>query len=301
VALRILQFGRSGQVGTELLSKAIARGHDIAALGRDIIDLAQPDRIPWAVSAAGRVDVVINGAAYTQVDKAEAEPERAALVNSDAARVLAETCAKRNLPLIHLSTDYVFDGRKSEPYLEEDTPAPLNVYGRTKLLGEIAVRECHPAHIILRTSWVYSAHGTNFVRTMLRLGTELDELRIVDDQRGAPTAAGDIAEACLTLCEAIVQRRAATPWGTYHFTAAGETTWFGFAKAIFEDAASWYGRRPVIVPIASSAYAAAASRPLNSRLNCEKIVRNFGILPRPWRQGLDEVLAALRGSWEKDA
>jgi len=291
MGLRILQFGRSGQVGIELLARGIARGHDIAAVGRDIADLAQPERVPRAFSAAGSIDIVINGAAYTAVDKAESEPERANAVNGKAVGVLAETCAKRGVPLIHLSTDYVFDGMKAGPYVETDATAPLNAYGRSKLLGERLLAERLDRHIIMRTSWVFSAHGANFVKTMLRLGAERDALDIVDDQHGAPTSAGDIADACLAICERIVGQRAPR-WGIYHFSSAGETTWRRFAEAIFADA-PWARLKARINPISTAEYKTPARRPLNSRLDCAKLAVEFGIVGRPWRVALDEVLIEL--------
>lgn len=280
--------------------RGVKRGHQMSALGRDTVDLAQPHRVARVVAVAGAVDVVINGAAYTQVDKAEAEPARAEAVNAQSVGELAEICARRNLPLIHLSTDYVFDGTKDAPYTEEDATNPLNVYGRTKLLGEKLLRERQPKHIILRTSWVYSAHGTNFVKTMLRLGVERDEIRIVDDQWGAPTAAGDIADRCLDICERISAERSQSQmqWGTYHYAASGETTWRRFAEAIFEESRNWSGVRARIVPIATSEYPTAARRPLNSRFDCAKIERAFGIKARSWREQLAGVLAEIRAAQE---
>jgi dTDP-4-dehydrorhamnose reductase len=298
--MRILQFGRTGQVGMEILLRAGARGHQVTALGRDIVDLAEPGRVPRAVAIAGPVDIVINGAAYTAVDKAETEPERANTVNGESVGALAEVCARRGMPIIHLSTDYVFDGTKGSPYTEDDPPHPLNAYGRSKLLGERLLRERQPRHVILRTSWVYSAHGQNFVRTMLRLGVERDELKIVDDQHGAPTAAGDIAEACLALCEQVGARGDAMPWGTYHFAAAGETTWYGFARAIFDEA-PWAGIKARVRPIPTTDYPTSARRPLDSRLDCSEIARAFGIKGRPWREALRAVLAEIRRIQEEAA
>ena len=296
--LRILQFGRTGQVGIELLVRGLAHGHQVTALGRDKIDLAQPRRIASSISLAGLVDVVINGAAYTQVDKAESEPERATAVNAESVGALAEFCSRRGVPLIQLSTDYVFDGTKATPYREDDPTAPANVYGRSKFLGEEAVRTSHPRHIILRTSWVYSAHGTNFVKTMLKLGAEREELRIVDDQKGTPTSAGDIAEACLFVSERVCRDPGFSAWGTYHFAAKGETTWRRFAEAIFEDASAWAALKARIVPITSNEYPTAAKRPLNSRLDCEKFDHTFGLPRRPWRDALRAVLAEIRADTE---
>jgi dTDP-4-dehydrorhamnose reductase len=211
---------------------------------------------------------------------------------------LASVCAQRGLPLIQLSTDYVFDGRNKEPYAETDVTNPLSVYGRSKLAGEIAVRERVARHIILRTSWVYSPFGVNFVKTMLRLGAERDELKIVDDQHGSPTAAGDIALACLTIAETAAERGTAMPWGTYHYSASGDTTWRRFAEAIFATAAPWARIKAKVVPIPTSEYKTAAVRPLNSRLDCTKIERAFGIKPRPWRDSLAQVLGELKSNVE---
>ncbi|MFZ1992336.1 MAG: dTDP-4-dehydrorhamnose reductase [Alphaproteobacteria bacterium] len=297
MGLRILQFGRTGQVGVELLIRGLTHGHHITALGRDTVDLAQPRRVASCVSTAGPIDIVINGAAYMQVDKAEAEPDRANAVNAESVAMLAEVCAKRAIPLIHLSTDYVFDGRKTGPYVETDPPAPLNAYGASKLLGEEAIRTRCSAHIILRTSWVFSAHGTNFVKTMLRLGVERDELRIVDDQWGAPTAAGDIAETCLAICERIAGDRDKNLWGTYHYTSSGETTWRRFAEAIFE-LAPWAGAHARVIPIPSTDYPTPALRPLNSRLDCSKFDRVFAMPRKDWRAALVAVLAELKSARE---
>lgn len=300
MALKILQFGRTGQVGLELLRLAIARGHQVTALGRDTVDLADPNRVPWAISAAGPVDIVINGAAYTAVDRAESEPEIAHAVNAEAVGVLAETCGRRNLPVIQLSTDYVFSGEGIAPYKEDDPTGPLNIYGRTKLAGEEQLRQNQPHHVIVRTSWVYGALGSNFVKSMLRLGAERAELKIVDDQFGAPTAAVDIADACLRIAEQVVAEPNKAPWGTYHFTGRGETTWRRFAEAIFELAAPWNGAGPHILPIPTSAYPTPAVRPLNSRLDCTKILTTFGIETRDWRDSLAEVLAEIRSAKEAE-
>jgi dTDP-4-dehydrorhamnose reductase len=298
MGLHILQFGRTGQVGLELLARGPLRGHRITALGRDTVDLADPASVKHTMASARDVDVVINGAAYTAVDKAESEPDLAMRVNAESVGELAQVCAARGLPLIHLSTDYVFDGRKAEPYREDDPTNPQSVYGRSKLQGEIAVRERLPRHVILRTSWVYSPFGTNFVKTMLRLGAERDELRIVDDQHGSPTAAGDIALAFLTIAERAAQRDETMRWGTYHYTAAGETTWYRFAEAIFSAAGAWAKIKAKIVAIPSSEYKTQATRPLNSRLDCTKIARELGVTPRAWREALGQVLAEIKNTTE---
>jgi dTDP-4-dehydrorhamnose reductase len=298
LGLKILQFGRTGQVGMELLLRAARHGHQVTALGRDSVDLAEPKRVAWAVSAARDIDIVINGAAYTAVDKAESEPELAMTVNAESVSVLAETCARRGLPLIHLSTDYVFDGSKQSPYTEDDPTNPVNAYGRSKLAGEVAVREHQPQHVIFRTSWVYSSHGVNFVKSMLRLGRERDELRIVDDQWAAPTSAGDIAEACLKIAQHVADSGQASPWGTFHYAADGETTWCRFAQAIFDEAREWAGLRARVTPITTAEYPTPARRPANSRLDCTKIVKAYGVKRRPWREALGDVLAALKAEKE---
>lgn len=294
MGLHILQFGRTGQIGLELLARGGMSGHKITALGRDVVDMADPARVAPAIAAAQGVDLVINGAAYTAVDKAESEPELAMRINAESVAELSKACAARRLPLIHLSTDYVFDGTKPLPYAEDDVANPLSVYGRSKLEGERAVCAHQPHHIILRTSWVYSAFGVNFVKTMLRLGAERDELRIVDDQHGCPTAAGDIADACLDIAERTCRVGERVEWGTYHYSGSGETTWRGFAEAIFDLAAPWARIKAKVVPITTREYPTAATRPLNSRLDCAKIARVFGIQGRPWREALAQVLAELK-------
>ncbi|HER27569.1 MAG TPA: dTDP-4-dehydrorhamnose reductase, partial [Rhodospirillales bacterium] len=240
--MRILLFGANGQVGTEL--RAIDWGEDteLVALGRQQSDLLVSGN-------AGRVidkeqsDLVINASAYTAVDKAESEPDLALAINARAPGEMADACSKQGIPLIHISTDYVFDGSKQGPYVEDDPVVPLGAYGRSKETGERAVREALGSHIILRTSWVFSAHGQNFVKTMLRLGAERDELGIIDDQRGCPTAAAHIAQVIAAITRQILEGKC-IPWGTYHYCGTGETTWFGFACAIFEAAGSYIESPP---------------------------------------------------------
>ncbi|MET4701565.1 dTDP-4-dehydrorhamnose reductase [Constrictibacter sp. MBR-5] len=288
--LRILLFGGTGQVGSELLRRPWPEPVRIEAPGRDTADLLDPPRVAGLV-AADAVDLVINAAAYTAVDKAESEPETAETVNAAAPGALAHAAADAGIPLIHLSTDYVFDGRKSSPYVEDDAIAPLSVYGRTKAAGEAAVRAAEGRHAILRTSWVYSAHGGNFVKTMLRLGGERPVLRIVDDQHGAPTAASDIADAVMAVALRLIAGDG--PDGVFHFTAAGATTWYGFASRIFAHAAA--GGRPVpkLEPIPTRNYPTPARRPTNSRLDCGRLARAHGIVGRPWEAALAEVMDEL--------
>lgn len=286
--LNVLQFGRSGQLGTELVA-VLSRNPDIRAtvLGRDEADFTDPSGIENAILKAGALDLVINAVAYTAVDRAEQEETLAYRVNAEAMDAMARACAARGVPLIHVSTDYVYDGAKSSPYVESDPTGPLNAYGRSKLAGEYFIRDRLPAHVILRTSWVYSAWGRNFMTTMLRLGAERDEVPVVDDQFGAPTSARDLAEAIATIA-----RRITGPmpqFGTYHYADAGETSWHGFAAEIFRQA----GLKARAVPIPATEYPTPARRPANSRLDATKISRIFGIHPPAWQTSLAGVLAGM--------
>lgn len=292
--LSILKFGKTGQVARALSRAAIERSDiSIRDLGRAEADLQRPDDIARAIQDAGHIDVVVNAAAYTAVDKAEAEPEIARLVNFESVAAMAQACRVRDIPLIHISTDYVFDGSKSSPYVEDDATNPLGVYGRTKLEGEIAIRATGAKHVILRTSWVYSPWGTNFIKTMLRLGAERDELRVVDDQYGAPTSAANIAGAILSIAPRIAHGSDPNLLGTFHYSDAGETTWRRFAEAIFVDAGSWAAIKARVVPITTAEYPTAARRPENSRLDCSKLERVYNVARSPWREALRRVLKEL--------
>lgn len=287
----ILVTGAGGQVGTELQRRAAAHGQAVAGLARADLDISDRAAVLDAVARL-KPALVVNAAAYTKVDKAEEERDAAFAINRDASGHLAEACARQAIPLIHISTDYVFDGTKQGAYVETDPVAPLGVYGASKEAGERAVRERLAAHVIMRTSWVYAAHGGNFVRTMLRLGAERDELRVVADQFGAPTFAGDIADAILTIAGQLIAGKA-DAYGTYHYTAAGSTSWHGFAEAIFERAGKVWGRRPVVHAIPAADYPTPAKRPANSVLDCARILAAFAVPRRPWQAGLDEVVEAL--------
>jgi dTDP-4-dehydrorhamnose reductase len=289
--MRLLVTGGSGQLGEALRRLGPAQGAEIVAPSRDEMDLADPGSISRALTTYN-VDLAVNGGAYTQVDKAESEPDLAQRVNGDAPGRIAAICADKGWPLIHVSTDYVFDGRKSDAYLESDPVAPLGVYGRTKEAGERAVRTASPRHVVMRTSWVYASHGANFVKTMLRLARERDELRVVADQRGIPTSADDLAAAILTVAKQVLAS-ANDRWGTYHYSADGPTTWHEFACAIVERAAGRIGRKPKVTAIATADYPTPARRPANSVLDCRKIMATFAPPRRPWQAGLDEVLARL--------
>jgi len=283
--MRLLVTGGSGQVGEALRRLAPKLGVTVIAPPRAELDLSEPGKIRLPEG----IDGVINSGAYTQVDKAESEPALAETVNAIAPGVLASEAAKRNLPIVQLSTDYVFDGSKTGAYVETDAVNPVSVYGRTKEAGEAAVRAANPRHAIVRTSWVYAAHGNNFVKTMLRLGKERELLKVVADQTGAPTLADDIAAAVVLVAKALTESNA----GTYHYTAEGATTWHGFASAIWAKAGPRLGKQPKIEPIPSSGYPTPAKRPLNSRLDCSKIVATFGVKRRPWEAALDETLSRL--------
>lgn len=287
----ILLTGAGGQVGSEILVRAARHGHEVKGLLRIDLDITDAEAVKRAVYEADPT-LIVNAAAYTAVDKAEEEKTAAYAINRDGPANLAAAARAHGIPLIHISTDYVFDGSKPGAYLESDPVSPLGVYGASKELGEVMVRKTHAEHVILRTSWVYAAHGNNFVKTMLRLGKERDQLRVVADQFGAPTAAGDIAEAILTIATRIRDGKH-DGWGTYHYTAEGRTSWHGFAEAIFEHAEKVWGRRPAVEAIPASDYPTPAKRPENSVLDCSKILAAFAVPRRPWQEGLDEVLVSL--------
>ncbi len=280
--MRLAVFGRTGQVATEL-----ARLGGVTCLGREVADFADPEAVRRAAQAV-EADAIVNAVAYTAVDRAETEEEIARAVNATAVGALAEVAAERGLPFVHISTDYVFDGGGDRPWRPDDPVGPLGAYGRTKLEGEDAVRAAGGTHAILRTSWVFSAHGTNFVRTMLRLGAERDRLRIVADQIGGPTPARAIAAACAAIAGALARDPGLS--GTYHFAGAPDTSWAGFARAIFAEA----GLTPAVEDIPSSDYPTPAARPKNSRLDCTATEAAFGIARPDWRAALPEVVAALR-------
>jgi dTDP-4-dehydrorhamnose reductase len=286
--MKILINGQNGQV-SRALQRRLGDVGELIVLGRDQLDLAQPDHIRRQVQTV-RPDLIINAAAHTAVDQAESEPELAFAINATGPGVLAEEALALGIPLIHYSTDYVFDGSKTEPYNEDDAPNPLGVYGKSKLAGEQAITAVQGQHLILRTSWVYSTHGRNFLLTMQRLLQEKPELRIVADQIGAPTWAGTIANSTVALIERW-QAGHAGAWGTYHLTARGETSWFGFAQAI-GDALREQGKPCAnLLPIPSSDYPTPAARPLNSRLDCSRLQREWGVSQPDWQTALRECLA----------
>jgi dTDP-4-dehydrorhamnose reductase len=279
--VKILVFGRTGQVATELHGQA-----KVVALGRAAADLTDPASCISAIQAH-RPDAVINAAAYTAVDRAEEEEAQATVINGEAPGAMARDCAALGIPLVHISTDYVFSGTGNQPWNPEDPVAPISAYGRSKLAGEQAVAAAEGQWAVLRTSWVFSAHGNNFLKTMMRLSETRDELNIVEDQIGGPTPADAIATACLTMAQAMVAD--AAKGGMYHFSGAPDTSWKAFAEEIFARA----GRRVAVTGIPTSAYPTPAQRPLNSRMDCTALKRDFGIERPDWHAGVERALAAL--------
>lgn len=289
---RLLVLGADGQLGRELRRAKAPPDLTLLFSGRNQIDLASSGATD--VLAAMKPDAVINAAAYTAVDKAEREPDRAFAVNRDAPGVFARAAAKLGAPFLHISTDYVFGGDKRSPYVETDTKAPLNVYGRSKSEGEDAVLSSHPNALVLRTSWLFSPFGANFVKSMLHLSETREQVRVVADQFGRPTAAGDLAATCLALAARQLADDSAAK-GVFHFANSGKTSWADFAEAIFSEAAK-RGRKPVaITPIPSKDYPTPARRPANSCLDTSKIEAEFGIVARPWRAALSECVEELLG------
>jgi len=289
--MRVLVTGPAGQVGWECQRSLQALG-DIRCIARAECDLVQPGAIRAAVREV-TPDVIVNTAAYTAVDRAESEPDLAHAVNAVAPAVLAEEAKRLGASLIHLSTDYVFDGTKTAPYVEDDACNPLSVYGRTKLQGEQAILASGAAAMILRTSWVYATRGHNFLRTIVRLAGEREELRIVDDQVGSPTCAADFAEALLSIVGRL-RLGGEIPWGTYHYCGRGITSWFGFARHILQTLVA---RRQIdayrVVPITTREYPTAAGRPAFSALDCSRIQANFGIRLTPWQTSVEQTIDRL--------
>ncbi|HAX74748.1 MAG TPA: dTDP-4-dehydrorhamnose reductase [Cyanobacteria bacterium UBA11372] len=287
---RILVTGINGQLGQEL-QLSLASSAEVIGVGREKVDFSQPESLRQIIAEA-KPDAVINSAAYTAVDKAESEFDLAMAVNGQAPGIIAEECQKLGIPLIHISTDYVFDGTKGYPYQDTDPTNPLSAYGSSKLEGELAVRKNCENHVILRTAWVYGVGGKgNFVKTMLRLGSDKEEIRVVADQIGSPTWTGDLADAIASLIDQ-------TPRGTYHYTNSGVASWYDFAVAIFEEASQlgWNLKVQRVVPITTPEYPTPAKRPAYSVLSCAKIAAVLGTHPPHWRQALRQMLKDLRGN-----
>ena len=292
--MKILVAGGEGQVGSEFGSLDSPSDIEIIALGRTDLDIVDAESISRAF-AKHQPDLLINAAAYTAVDKAESEPELAFEVNEVAVNLLADACAVARIPIFHISTDYVFDGEKAEPYIEDDQVKPISVYGESKEAGERAIRARLERHIILRTSWVFGANGSNFVKTMLRLARQRDQLYVVDDQIGGPTSARSIARCLLGLAN-LYKQKSTMNWGTYHFSQLPYVSWCKFATETIDRALTLkiIEREVVISPISSSAFPTQALRPKNSRLNSERInqlVNNHSL--RDWRADLQILLSQI--------
>jgi len=288
---RILITGANGQVGWEL-QRSLAPLGKVSALDHSGMDLSNADSIRNAVREA-KPSIIVNAAAYTAVDKAESEPDLAMQVNGTAPGILAQEAKRIGALLVHYSTDYVFDGTKDKPYIEGDRSNPVSSYGRSKLAGEQAIHAIGAPHLIFRTSWIYASRGSNFVRTMLRLARERPELKIVNDQLGAPTWARSIADMAAQVLNNL--ERARENSGIYHFTAGGAVSWFGFAEAIFAEARSRISefKAPALTPIPTSAYPLPARRPANSRLDTAKFTATFGVNPPRWDTALQECMKEI--------
>lgn len=294
----VLVAGASGQLARSLaaLSKNEAGGCVVTALGRPELDIVDENSIDAALDRI-KPDILVNAVAYTAVDRAETEEALAYAVNRDGTGALARATATRGLPIIHVSTDYVFNGTKSEPYTETDTPNPQGVYGRSKYEGELAIADANPQHLILRTAWVYSEYGNNFLKTMLRLASEKPELRVVADQHGNPTYAGDLAAGIIAMIAALPSLSPGqSPWGIYHLAGQGETSWHGLAQHII-DCAAKHGRTPIpVMPISTADYPTPAKRPANSRLDCSKATAVFGVTLPHWRDSVERCVTKLISS-----
>lgn len=291
--MRILVAGSQGQLAQALAEAAAARPEVTAlALGRPALDLTRTSGV-LAALLDFTPDVIVNAAAYTAVDKAESEPEAAMALNADGPRRLAEAANRMGAALIHISTDYVFDGTKPTPYVEDDPTAPLGAYGASKLAGEVAVRETLPRHVILRTAWVHSPFGTNFVKTMLRLAREREEIRVVADQIGTPTYAPHLADAVLAIAGSFVEPLSRERWGTYHAAGRGEATWHELACEVMRVSESLGGPAARIVPITTAEYPTPARRPANSRLACGKLEGAFAVRLPDWREGVATCVTRL--------
>jgi dTDP-4-dehydrorhamnose reductase len=295
--VKLLVTGRDGQLARGLAETA-GGGVQVVAIGRPELDLADAKSVAAAV-ARERPDAVVNAAAYTAVDKAETEPTVAHAVNALGAEHVATACAANAIPMIHISTDYVFDGAKDSPYLEDDPTAPINVYGRTKLEGEQRVAKACERHLILRTAWVHSPWGANFVKTMLRLAATRPNIGVVDDQTGSPTYAPHLAATVLAIAGRVAADPAGMRWGVYHAVGGGETTWFGFAREIFRHAVEQGLPAAEVAAIATAAYPTLARRPANSRLNCDRLRLLLGVELPDWQVGVRDCVGRISASMQQ--
>ena len=289
---KVLVFGVTGQLGNALGKAAWPEGWDVTALDMPDIDFTRPDGLREAIRAA-KPALIVNAAAYTAVDKAESETVLNWTINAVAPAAIAEEARAIGAAMVHVSTDYVYSGTKDGPWVETDPVGPLGGYGAAKVASEMAVTALLDRYLILRTSWVYAAHGNNFVKTMLRVGKERDRLTVVDDQWGRPTEATDLGDGIIRAAAHALDKDA--DWGTYQFSNSGEpVTWCGFARTIFAKAAPWYGKGPEVAAIPTSDYPTPARRPENSVMSLDRWEAAFGYRPRPWPEALDGVLAALQ-------
>ncbi len=291
--MRVAVTGQAGQVVTSLIERGAAAGHEIIALGRPLLDLADPASVVRVLEAAAP-DVIVSAAAYTAVDKAETERDLAYAVNGAGACAVAQAARALGVPLVHVSTDYVFDGTLDRPYLESDPTGPTGVYGASKLAGEQAVLATHDNSAIVRVAWVYSPFGGNFVKTMLRLAADRDEVSVVADQVGNPTSALAISEAILQIATNMVSDSSPALRGVFHMTAQGEASWADFAEAIFAASAARGGPSASVRRIGTVDYPTPATRPANSRLDCGRIARVHGVTLPDWRTSLDAVMDRLQ-------
>jgi dTDP-4-dehydrorhamnose reductase len=290
--MRILVTGAKGQVGWELSRRGARRAFDILARDRATLDITDQSAVNRAVKQSAP-SVVVNAAAYTAVDQAESEPELAFAANREGPAYLASACAEASIPLIHISTDYVFDGHKKGFYVETNPVAPLGVYGESKAAGEKEIRSRLPNHIIIRTSWIYGVQGNNFVKTMLRLGRERDVIQVVADQYGCPTYAADLADTIVRIAAQIQDHRMIA-WGTYHYCGKGVASWHGLTQEIFSLAKQYTSFRvKTIEAIGTADYPTPAKRPLNSALDCSLIEKTFDIHPKPWRESLAQMIKRM--------
>jgi dTDP-4-dehydrorhamnose reductase len=294
--MRIAVTGRGGQLATAMLERAAAMMDvSLMAFVRAAVDLGHPDSVLPAIRKVNP-DIIVNAAAYTAVDQAESEPDVAMAVNGAGAGAVAAAARTLRIPVVQISTDYVFDGGKASPYVETDPVGPLNAYGRSKLAGEEGVAAANPDHVILRTAWVYAAEGKNFLKTMLRLAETQDEVRVVADQLGAPGYAPDLAEAVLAVCRKLLaEPDNVSLRGVFHMTGAGEASWADFAEAIFAGSLRRGGRAVRVQRITTADYPTLAARPANARLDCGKLRREHGVVLPDWRQGLDRCLDRVLG------
>lgn len=293
--MNLLVTGSNGQLGRELCRQASAQGWSVSPAHRPDFDITDFELVQKVLQRSN-TSIVINTAAYTAVDKAEDDPGTAFRVNRDGPAFLASCCREIGVPLVHISTDYVFDGTKREPYLETDTVNPVNIYGESKAAGETEVRKRHEHHIIIRTSWLYGIEGNNFVKTMLRLGMEKEELRVVSDQFGCPTSAGELSSCIIAIAGHILSAKP-TRWGTYHCCGKGRTSWYGFAQEIFDIAQRHLNLKlERVIPVATEEFPTTARRPANTVLGCSAVGQYFGFFPSPWREPLSGLIALLASS-----